>query len=643
MCRINRCFKRNIVFSVVNIMTVLQLPKCGYEQRFLKNCPHITGNVKKLTLKSTVNNVPVSTVKIADFDSQAIDVDSKYNPPKIKTLLTPVGTGHALIANLELGGKTVQFLCVDGSKLSEYQYYDPDRVINMVNNGQLPPIVFPNITRLSSLDMTKIDAYAGSIWYTLFLWEVFGRVGIIDDTQVYLSVVNVPIANAFWNSHFMTYGSGVEPGVPSMGPLTSIDVVGHESGHGIIEALGNLEYQGESGALNESIADIFGTCLEKYYDLRAVRNLFDWDLGEDFIAGGLRSLSNPKSHDQPDTYQGRNWMDPNSSFDNGGVHINSGVNNYFFYTVCTAQKGSNDNGTAYDIRDAFAMFQLAKFIYNSLKGLPGYQKITSRFSYQQYADCILTNCPKFLTDNKLPSNLLVSVREGLVAVGLKRRNELPPLPPMPEPEPPTPEPPTPEPPTPEPPTPEPPTPEPPTPEPPTPEPPTPEPPTPEPPTPEPPTPEPPTPEPPLPEPPLPEPEPPLPVPTRVTVWTTNFNDFTSPFYKTGISRRHWNGLMAYSGVDLRALFDLSKISEPQLVLSATQASNLLAITMTVDGIPYQYKRSFDPSNGSLPIIINVPGSDLSRVYVTLSVRKNSWIPGWSLFKQFQFTGLVWTY
>ena len=89
------------------------------------------------------------------------------------------------------------------------------------------------------------------------------------------------MANAFWNSHYMTYGNGKEPGALSdMEPLTSIDVVGHEASHGIIEALGGLVYQGESGAINESIADIIGTCLEKYYDIKSQSNLFDWLMGK---------------------------------------------------------------------------------------------------------------------------------------------------------------------------------------------------------------------------------------------------------------------------------------------------------------------------------------------------------------------------
>ena len=75
--------------------------------------------------------------------------------------------------------------------------------------------------------------------------------------------------------------------------LHLLDIVGHEASHGVVEASGGLVYQGESGALNESIADIFGTCLEKYYDIKSGKSLFDWDMGED-IGRNLRSMSNPK-------------------------------------------------------------------------------------------------------------------------------------------------------------------------------------------------------------------------------------------------------------------------------------------------------------------------------------------------------------
>lgn len=421
-------------------MTILPRNKqrCGYSKRFLLKCPSITENVLRIKAKTNVSGVPVETVAYADFDSKSFETKSFYNPPSIRMTLTRVSNGYALISNITFVNttgiiKTIQFLCVDGSNLQSYQYEDSDLMINMVNEGQLPPIVIPDLINLDDTTLSKVDAYAASIWNCLFLWEILGRVGLIDDSHVCLMVLNVPMANAFWNGHFAVIGSGVETGAPSMKPLSSLDVIGHEFGHAVIEALGNLEYQGESGALNESIADIFGTCLEKYFDIRGDRSLFDWDLGEDFLKGNsraaLRSLSNPKMYEQPDTYKGKYWFDTRRQEDQGGVHFNSGVSNYFYYCAATGKKGTNDNGTNYDIKDPFEMFKLAKFIYLSLKGGDGYQKITQYSTYSQYANCLMANVNKFITDNGLDAKLADSVKEGLIAVGVVQRESEPPIPP----------------------------------------------------------------------------------------------------------------------------------------------------------------------------------------------------------------------
>jgi hypothetical protein len=382
---------------------------CGY--KVTSNESNVYQNIKKIRF---VDNV--KTVSVENFETECVALPSAYNQITIRSIVTPTNNGGVkLIANMIFGEHRIQFIAVDGANLTQYE--NPDTVIDKVNRGELSPITLSNLGTLSFDDKTKIDAYAGSIWYSLFLWEVFGRVGIIDESHVFLSVVNVGMANAFWNSHYMTYGNGSE-GIslpPSMNPLTSLDVIGHESTHGVIEALGNLEYQGESGALNESIADIFGTCLEKYYDIRSNTKLFDWDLGEDFMRGAMRSLNNPNKHRQPDTYKGTYWHDPNSDYDYGGVHINSGVNNFLFWCLVNGGSGKNDHGIDFNITQPVEMFEAAKLLYNSLKGTrlkgtKGYQKIPPKSTYQEYATILLNNCHD--------QQIRTSVEQALVAVDI---------------------------------------------------------------------------------------------------------------------------------------------------------------------------------------------------------------------------------
>lgn len=139
--------------------------------------------------------------------------------------------------------------------------------------------------------------------------------------------------NAFWNGAAMFYGNGFQAFKPLAGAL---DVAGHEMAHGVIQATANLEYEGESGALNESFADIFGVMIDRD----------DWTLGEDvvqtqyFPSGALRSMSDPHnggSSLNDNGFQPKNTNEQyTGSDDNGGVHINSGIPNYAFYLFATA-------------------------------------------------------------------------------------------------------------------------------------------------------------------------------------------------------------------------------------------------------------------------------------------------------------------
>lgn len=133
-----------------------------------------------------------------------------------------------------------------------------------------------------------------------------------------------------------------------IGLVAGIDVMGHELTHGIIHETANLVYQGESGALNESFSDIFGTNVKRLAmgkDASGKPN-WSWGVGEDWFP--IRDMSNPNAFEHPDTYQGNFWIDTSSSFDNGGVHRNSGVQNYW-YALLT--EGSGNSGPGHETKD----------------------------------------------------------------------------------------------------------------------------------------------------------------------------------------------------------------------------------------------------------------------------------------------------
>ncbi|KUG07818.1 hypothetical protein ASU33_16055 [Solirubrum puertoriconensis] len=139
--------------------------------------------------------------------------------------------------------------------------------------------------------------------------------------------------NAFWNGKFIAYGEGNVGFTPLAG---SLDVAGHEMTHGVVEKSANLVYQGQSGALNESMADVFGSMMDRS----------DWLIGEDvvrrsyFPSGALRSMQDPHNGGSSLTdagFQPRHMSEfYTGTQDNGGVHINSGIPNWAFFKVATA-------------------------------------------------------------------------------------------------------------------------------------------------------------------------------------------------------------------------------------------------------------------------------------------------------------------
>lgn len=176
--------------------------------------------------------------------------------------------------------------------------------------------------------------------------NTFNRNSINGTGGNIVSLINVvesddsQMDNAFWNGEAMFYGNGNEA---FTAPLQkALDVSGHEMSHGVIQATANLEYLNESGALNESFADIFGAMIDRD----------DWKMGEDltntqfFPTGALRDLSDP--HNGGNDLNDNGWQPAHynerylGGEDNGGVHINSGiVNKAFFLFASNANVGKN--------------------------------------------------------------------------------------------------------------------------------------------------------------------------------------------------------------------------------------------------------------------------------------------------------------
>ncbi|MBK8413113.1 MAG: M4 family metallopeptidase [Bacteroidetes bacterium] len=151
--------------------------------------------------------------------------------------------------------------------------------------------------------------------------------------------------NASWNTvtHHMSFGADNTSSPTD--DWNTLDIVGHEMTHGVHQwSIGN-NYSGQPGALDESFADIFGECIEANAKGNAL---------PDFLIGAdkgtpIRYMSNPNIKFHADTYYGTFWVDPSDPFDNGGVHFNSGIQNFWFYLLVMGGSGTNDHGNNYSV------------------------------------------------------------------------------------------------------------------------------------------------------------------------------------------------------------------------------------------------------------------------------------------------------
>jgi bacillolysin len=130
-----------------------------------------------------------------------------------------------------------------------------------------------------------------------------------------------PLQNAFWNGVQMFYGDGF---------ASADDVVGHEMTHGVIQHNADLLYWGQSGAINESLADVMGEIVDHRHSGPG-DSPTSWTLGEDLPIGAVRDMRTPASFGQPDTMTSPLYA--GGVDDNGAVHTNSGVGNVAWYLI----------------------------------------------------------------------------------------------------------------------------------------------------------------------------------------------------------------------------------------------------------------------------------------------------------------------
>jgi Zn-dependent metalloprotease len=269
-------------------------------------------------------------------------------------------------------------------------------------------------------DAAADEAYDGAgATYDLF-WDVYQRNSIDGRGMDLISTVHYQKGydNAFWNGQQMVYGDGDED-LPENRRLfnrftAALDVIGHELAHGVTQFTANLTYANQPGALNESMSDVFGSLVKQR--LRGqTADQADWIIGEGLFTSnvngvGIRSMKAPgTAYNDPvlgkDPQPGHMSKYVNTTSDNGGVHINSGIPNHAFYLTALEMGG-------------FAWEKAGMIWYVTLR-----DKIRASTNFQSGADLIYATAGELYGVNSLEQQ---AVKNGWAGVGIQVGQVAPP-------------------------------------------------------------------------------------------------------------------------------------------------------------------------------------------------------------------------
>jgi Zn-dependent metalloprotease len=202
-------------------------------------------------------------------------------------------------------------------------------------------------------DAKNVIEGAGNVWN--FYQKVFKRNSIDNNGMSIIQNIryrekrSVPFFNAFWDGEQMFYGTGAPKFTNSF--TSDLDIIGHELSHGVIDFEAALVYENQSGALNESYADVLGILVKQWANKTGARKS-DWLIGRNILKGrnALRSMkapgtaykNDPVFGDDPQPAVMKDFMKMANTEDDdyGGVHYNSGIPNYAFYVASYELNGN---------------------------------------------------------------------------------------------------------------------------------------------------------------------------------------------------------------------------------------------------------------------------------------------------------------
>ncbi|CDG96326.1 Extracellular metalloprotease precursor [Xenorhabdus bovienii str. puntauvense] len=223
-----------------------------------------------------------------------------------------------------------------------------------------------------------------------FYKKVFGRNSLDNKGIKLVATVHYGqnYMNAFWSRKQMVFGDGDKSGKYFNRFTSAIDVIAHELTHGVIESEARLFYAYQSGALNESISDVFGIMVKQYFDKQKASES-DWLIGKGLLGSNfnpdnkpdvaLRTFVNPGTAFSGDKQVGHmdQYKELPFTKDNGGVHIYSGIPNRAFYLLAVELGG-------------YSWERAGKIWYETLLD----ERLSSDANFDDFAELTIKNAEK---------------------------------------------------------------------------------------------------------------------------------------------------------------------------------------------------------------------------------------------------------
>lgn len=242
-----------------------------------------------------------------------LEVMSRTDPGLREYVLVDADTGATVLTFSRVHEAAQRAVCDNAGVPRPLDWWPEDCGTDLlVTRGEGDPATgIPEVDRAHEL----------SGGFHAFLQEHFGRDSLDGAGMALKATVNwcyqwypCPYGNAFWSGSQMYFGAG----------FVVDDVVAHELAHGLTEHTADLFYYYQSGAINESLSDLYG----ELFDLQTAGDDDAgnrWLIGEELVAGGFRDMADPAAFRHPDRVQSPYYHV--TAGDSGGVHTNSGVNN----------------------------------------------------------------------------------------------------------------------------------------------------------------------------------------------------------------------------------------------------------------------------------------------------------------------------